>query len=314
MDQHKFSLADAVSAVTSSFRAGRGGSAESSGPASGQRQRAPAAQPDYSIAAKGSGSSRGKEETQADDAFPKLSPEQLHALFDDGNEERRKCVEAALEEASLNWSLDTKMLGQRTDVNRGMKAIVELLAQIQVSHSKQWQEQRALAGQLSGATAGESQKGSDDRASKGKGEGGDAKGTDQRLNHAWETHDLLRAIDRKDHETILAIRNANFDLLLDLNQSGTTSGGGGGNAASTPLGYCISLGKGWEGTSIVLTGALSKFVNQLPDDEEQDLPTDDESGSMQNRRARARKARQNLDPRTASRLRKLRTSLKLAIE
>ncbi len=76
-------------------------------------------------------------------------------------------------------------------------------------------------------------------------------------------------------ETILAIRNANFDLLLDLSHSGgpaaknSPAASAAGGSSNTPLGYAISLGKGWESVSIVLVGALSKFVNQLPDDEDE---------------------------------------------
>lgn len=228
MDQHKFSFADAVSAVTSSFRSvGTSTSPRvGSNVEQGQGQGQGPARPEYSVDGDGP---RGRGDGEGEDAFPKLSPEQLHALFED--EEQRKCVAAALDEAQLNWSLDSKMLGQRSEANRGMRAIVELLAQIHVSHSSQWQERQQLAGQLSGATGAKSEGDQGARSRKAKGEGGDAKGTEQRLNHAWETHDLLRAIDRKDHETILMIRDANFDLLLDLNQSGTS-----GNAASTPLG------------------------------------------------------------------------------
>lgn len=89
----------------------------------------------------------------------------------------------------------------------------------------------------------------------------------------------------------------------------------------TPLGYAISLGPKWEGTAIVLTGALSKFVNSLPDPEDVE---DHQTASIRNSDSvppskktvarRRRKFQDELDPRTMARLRKLRGNLKLAVE
>lgn len=73
---------------------------------------------------------------------------------------------------------------------------------------------------------------------------------------------------------------------------------------------CISLGPAHEGIAVVLVGALSKFVNQLPDDDEESWASASPAGET--RRKRAKKI--ELDPRTQSRLRKLRVSLKLAID
>lgn len=73
---------------------------------------------------------------------------------------------------------------------------------------------------------------------------------------------------------------------------------------------CISLGPAHEGIAVVLVGALSKFVNQLPDDDDESWASVAPAGETRRRRAR----KMELDPRTQSRLRKLRVSLKLAID
>ena len=76
----------------------------------------------------------------------------------------------------------------------------------------------------------------------------------------------------------MAIRDANFALLL------------GGDDARTPLEYAISLGPEYERVSLFLAGALSRFVNNLPNE------------------------MQNADPATLAVLRKVRANLKLAID
>lgn len=94
---------------------------------------------------------------------------------------------------------------------------------------------------------------------------------------AYEPHDVYAAIERQDIETIMAVRDADFALLL-------------GDDGRTPLEYAISLGDAYARTSLFLAGALSRFVNQLPDRPEE--------ASAQ----------------TLETLRKVRANLKLAID
>lgn len=83
----------------------------------------------------------------------------------------------------------------------------------------------------------------------------------------------------------------------------------------TPLGYAISLGPRWQGTAIVLTGALSKFVNSLPDPEDLVVPDVVSGGPSSSSAARGRRRlRLEYDPHTMSRLRKVRSNLKLAVD
>lgn len=99
-----------------------------------------------------------------------------------------------------------------------------------------------------------------------------------RSSRAYGPHDVYAAVERKDVDTIMAIRDANFALLL------------GGDDARTPLEYAISLGPAYERVSLFLAGALSRFVNNLPDE------------------------MQKADPETLAVLRKVRANLKLAID
>uniref|UniRef100_V5GW15 Uncharacterized protein n=2 Tax=Kalmanozyma brasiliensis (strain GHG001) TaxID=1365824 RepID=V5GW15_KALBG len=208
----------------------------------------------------------------------------------------------------LNYDLDPKLLGERSDVNRGSALIALLLSRITVREPDSHLDERG-EGHLSGAVIDQ------DLASQSSPSAASTtqhKSTVVAPPRAYETHDLLKAIDKRDVETILAIRNLNFDLLLDLSHSGsstkTSAASSAGGASNTPLGYAISLGKGWEGVSIVLVGALSKFVNQLPDDEDEFEP----ASSTGPKKKKPKKLQ--LDPRTMQRLRKIRVNLKLAID
>ena len=71
----------------------------------------------------------------------------------------------------------------------------------------------------------------------------------------------------------------------------------------------MGLGKDWDGICIVLTGALSRFVNQLPDPEQEDLSGHDATAESKGKGKKTVKS--HLDPRTLLRLRKVRANLKL---
>lgn len=249
------------------------------------------------------------------DTFPELSLDRLGGILQ-LDETAQGQIKAAYEEAKLNWDLDAKLVGgHRSDGNLGMARVFGLLNVISLADNDTRSAQEGSTGghidsngNLVAAPA--QQKGAASQRGKVSSDGSEAKGTQKVFQRQYETHDLLRAIDRKDTQTILTIRDANFDLLLDLSQGGMGASMSSGTV-NTPLGYCIGLGKEWEGVAVVLTGALSKFVNNLPDEEE-DLPTEEVAGSKQ--KTKTRRAKRELDPRTVNRLRKLRTSLKLAIE
>lgn len=252
-------------------------------------------------------------------AFPRVPTSQIEKLLPgDHLETARQWVLAAIQEMHLNYDLDPKLLNERSDANRGNALIALLLSRIVISNqlstdSDPGRGQRHLSGEIPDQKLACTNEASSSQGPKSKFSGlVPPKG--------YETHDLLKAIDKKDLDTILAIRNANFDLLLDLSSGGATSKSSpaasqAGGSTNTPLGYAISLGKGWESVSIVLVGALSKFVNQLPDDEDDFENSPESSNAIGTPLNKVRKPKKlQLDPRTMARLRKIRVNLKLAID
>jgi hypothetical protein len=244
------------------------------------------------------------------ESFPELSLDRLSSVLhlDDSAQGQ---IKAAYDEAKLNWDLDARLLGgQRSDSNVGMARVFGLLNAVGIvdegSSGKTGNKQGSYIDADGNLVTAARQDGTQAQG-QADAKADETKGSTEVFHKQYETHDLLRAIDRKDTQTILMIRDANFDLLLDLHQGGTGASMNSGTV-NTPLGYCIGLGKGWEGVAVVLTGALSKFVNNLPDEEEEGDAEDSK------RKGKAKRVRRELDPRTMSRLRKLRTSLKLAIE
>ena len=292
-----FSFTEAVSAVQARLRPSGGKSSDDS---------SNAASATYTL-------TLPQDSPSESETFPVLDDAKLYALFpsfgfdseqDKRMEERRRCVRAAIEEMQLNYSLDTKSLGSRSDANRGYAEIVRLLSLIRLQQSFP-SGGLSGGGHLSGQLPGDEGQGERGRGAEGDGK---AAGTPAKPLRNFETYDLLKAIDRRDMETIMEIRDRSFDLLLSM------SGGSSGSSnvkASTPLGYAMGLGKDWEGICIVLIGAMSRFVNQLPDPEQEDLSHKDVTAGTSKKR---KTLKMQLDPRTMSRLRKVRTNLKLAID
>lgn len=70
-----------------------------------------------------------------------------------------------------------------------------------------------------------------------------------------QAYELYQAIDRKDIEFIMRVRDHAFHLLLQK------------NAGQFPILYAARIGPGHRDIVILLIGALSRFVNQLEDDE-----------------------------------------------
>ncbi|CAD6891545.1 unnamed protein product [Tilletia controversa] len=227
---------------------------------------------------------------------------------------RRQVARAALDEMELNWKLDPVTLGEKSDFNQGCAVLMALLARVRVGGKD---DSGLLDYSPAGLQSAEAQRQKREGSTQESGgPGGKKKGASSAaFARRWEAHDLLKAIDQQDHETILYIRDQAMDLLLDLSSSatGTRSGGSGSGALKTPLGYSISLGPKWDSTSIVICGALSKFVNSLPDGEE-DATSATADQTKSGTPARKRGHKMQLDPRTMQRLRKLKTNLKLAID
>ncbi|KAK9895650.1 hypothetical protein P389DRAFT_67222 [Cystobasidium minutum MCA 4210] len=81
-----------------------------------------------------------------------------------------------------------------------------------------------------------------------------ASGSTTARKRPYEPHDVYRAIDRKDLATLFDIRDNAFHLLVQK------------LGEQTPLLYASRLGKNHRDIPILITGALSRFVNNLPDD------------------------------------------------
>ncbi|KAE8267167.1 hypothetical protein A4X09_0g5182 [Tilletia walkeri] len=264
--------------------------------------------------------------------FPRISDAQLEKLFplpgtlsagsatgpskqETAALRRRQVARAALDEMELNWKLDPSTLGERSDFNQGCAALVALLARVRVGGHDDSGLLDYSPGDPRSLEAQRRKEREDSSAGSGGPGGAKNSGSKSAFVKRWEAHDVLKAIDQQDHETILIIRDQAMDLLLDLSSSSTSSsaagarsGGGSSGSLKTPLGYSISLGPKWDSTSIVICGALSKFVNSLPDGEEDGEATKTASSG------RKRGHKMQLDPRTMQRLRKLKTNLKLAID
>lgn len=236
------------------------------------------------------------------DQFPTLDAPMIKSIWrgeDAADENLRHCISKSIEEMQLNWSLDPKLVGgQRSEANQGNAAIVAFLQRLALER----EQSGTASGSRSKILQGGGVTSDDDKSSDIDHHMGSTAPAPTRPGRSYERHDLLRAIERQDHETILEIRNANFDLLLDAAPgTSSSSSASASNAMQTPLGYAISLGPKFTGTAVVLTGAMSKYVNTLPD----------EQVFLQ---SRTKKTGQDFDPRTMERLRKLRGTLKLAVE
>jgi len=76
-------------------------------------------------------------------------------------------------------------------------------------------------------------------------------------------HDVFAAIEKNDVDRIMAIRDTHFELLLGADQNGSACQ----NSIRTPLEYAISLGPKYHRVCLFLVGALSRYVNHIPDDQ-----------------------------------------------
>ncbi|PWN42231.1 hypothetical protein IE81DRAFT_323715 [Ceraceosorus guamensis] len=231
--------------------------------------------------------------TPPSDWPPLISERKLARLFPDHS--TRDAVRQFYKERQLDWDCDAQSLGERNESNRAAAALFDLLVRLDVQGASDAEHElpaRLVSG-FEGGSSNSAQKSTTERS----------KSTVDR-SRAWEAHDVLQAIDKKDVETLMRIRDASFDLLLDA--GGATKSA---SISSMPLGYAISLGPAWEGIAIVLVGAMSRFVNQLPDEQAQHRRADIRAGKHA-----LRKGTLQTDTITQARLRKLRVNLKLAID
>ena len=173
------------------------------------------------------------------DAFPTLPPAAVLAeLFPDA--ETRAAVTDFWHERALEWSIDPRTLGgERTASNRGAAALMRLVSSATLtSHAEgagarsSMTSSRDVAGEQSDSEPDQTPAAAEDRSQDHAAAG------QRKFQRNYETHDVLRAIEQKDTELLMHIRDVNFDLLLDL-QGGASSGiggGSGGAGVSTPLG------------------------------------------------------------------------------
>jgi hypothetical protein len=173
------------------------------------------------------------------DVFPPLPPAAVLAeLFPDA--EIRAAVTEFWHERALEWSIDPRTLGgERTASNRGAAALLRLVSSATLTSHAEGAEPRSSMASSRDLAAGESDPEHDQVSFAAEDRAQDHAAAGQRkFQRNYETHDVLRAIEQKDTELLMHIRDVNFDLLLDL-QGGASSGiggGSGGAGVSTPLG------------------------------------------------------------------------------
>lgn len=172
------------------------------------------------------------------DTFAPLPPAAVLAdLFPDAD--TRAAVTEFWHERALEWSLDPRTLGgERSASNRGAAALFRLVSSATLT-SRRGAAEPGSSVRSSDVASGESSTERDEPPAAAGDRSQDLATSGQRqFQKSYETHDVLRAIEQKDTELLMHIRDINFDLLLDL-QSGTSAGLGGGSGAagvSTPLG------------------------------------------------------------------------------
>lgn len=217
----------------------------------------------------------------APDKFPDVPNAKLARLFPGDTTaacDERDAVRRALVEMELHYRLDPGAMNNKSELSRGYSAIADILRRVECAP-------RTDTGQH--AT-------SDLPGAQSTAHGGAAALQSSGCTRTYGSHDVFAAIDRKDTDRIMAIRDRDFTLLLGSQSEQGTLGGesAGGLTARTPLEYAISLGPAYSQISIFLVGAMSRFVNQLPDD----------LNAIEN------------DPDMLATLRKVRANLKLAID
>lgn len=145
----------------------------------------------------------------------------------------------------VSYNLDHGAVIGKSDVNRGYWALAQLLTQVKVvqnTPAAQASDTALLAEESQTMTHSASRVGMPHRP--------------------FEMHDVYAAIERKDVEKIMLIRDSAFELLLGVEEGVSWSG-----KSHTPLDYAISLGPAYNRVCLFLVGAMSRYVNHLPDDE-----------------------------------------------
>ena len=201
--------------------------------------------------------------------FPALSDATLRAVFrDEASPEFPTCVRAALRTLEENYKDSSSY---SNEARRGFWALAQLVKYVHEEPS-----QRAIQNKGAGMNLDEMDH--------------EALSTPQkspsllsRKKLSFELHDVFSAIDKNDVDKIMAIRDARFELLLGSKADEP------GTRACTPLEYAIGLGPKHERICLFIVGALSRYVNHLPEDK----PLDSTQKDM---------------------LRKVRSNLKLAMD
>lgn len=175
-------------------------------------------------------------------------------------------MRGVISDCTVSYQLDAGLLDSKDDKHRGYWALAELLRRIEVRDTTKDVPDMDI--------------GSVDVPARGA----PRQPLTPRRSRPYEMHDVYAAIERRDIDTIMAIRTAQFDLLLGMDESA-----GNRVPARSPLEYAVSLGPKYQQVALFLVGAFSRFVNQLPDTGVPDVATQET-------------------------LRKLRANLKLAID
>ncbi|PKI84857.1 hypothetical protein MVES1_001359 [Malassezia vespertilionis] len=198
--------------------------------------------------------------------FPAISDACLQHLFPDTSigTSVAGCVRAALTEMELSYQLDPCLLNEKSDTNRGYWALADFVRRGCAAPRER--DRRAAPAEHVPSEAPRAETVRPVLVQRAK---------------TYAVHDVYAAIDKMDLDTIMAIRDKEFVLLL--------GGSDDVREKRTPLEHAISLGPRYERMSLFLAGSMSRFVNHLPED-------------------------RPLDNAQQAALHKVRTNLKLAID
>ena len=188
--------------------------------------------------------------------FPALSDATLRAVFrDEASPEFPTCVRVALQTLEDNYKDSSSY---SNEVRRGFWALAQLVKYVHEEPSK-----RAVQNKGADMNLDEI----DHEALSAPQKSPSLLPTGKKLS--FELHDVFSAIDKNDVDKIMAIRDARFELLLGSKADEP------GTRACTPLEYAIGLGPKHERVCLFIVGALSRYVNNLPENRPLDLTQKD---------------------------------------
>jgi hypothetical protein len=162
------------------------------------------------------------------------------------------------------------------ELDRQIKQAAREKALAEALQEQQWEVERLQAKEENGGGGLAVLRNLTSRAhssSKGKGRASNSNAETQPFAKPPQAYELYQAIDRKDIDFLMRVRDHAFGLLLQK------------NAGEFPILYAARIGPGHRDVVILLVGALSRYVNHL---EEGDFEKKEIRGTLKALRANVR--------------------------